>query len=342
MSAEGLGLLAAAGVLFGALLRATAPLLLAALGGLMSELAGVVNVALEGLILIAAFFGVLGSALLPIWLPQWPPQMVLVAAVCMGLAASVLAALLLGVVHIEFDGDIIVAGIGVNLLAAGLTVFLMVIVSGDKGSTSSLTSAVLPGLVIPGLEDWPVLSIWLNGEAGLGHHVLIYVAFAAVAVVALVLFSTPLGLRLRAVGENHDCARAAGLPVRRLQYTALACSGVLAGLGGLYLSMGYLSVFQADMSAGRGFLALAAVYLGARRPLGVLWASLLFAAASVAAAQLGLLQIPSQAVFMVAPLVTIAAMVIAANRRRQNDLNTRRRALARLRAHGPSTPTSTP
>lgn len=336
MNAESLGLLAAAGVLFGALLRATAPILLAALGGLIAELAGVVNVALEGLILIAAFFGVLGSALVPLWFPQLPPACAPWIGLASGLAASVLAAWLLAFVHLEFQADLIVAGIGVNLLAAGLTVFLMVRVSGDKGSTASLASAVLPGLPIPGLQAWPALSIWLNGEGGLGQHVLIHAAFLAVALVSVALFRTPFGLRLRAVGENPESARAAGLPVRRIQYGALACSGLLAGLAGVYLSMGYLNVFQADMSAGRGFLALAALYLGARRPLGALGASLLFGAASVLAAQLGLLALPSQAVFMVPPLVTMAALVIAAQRR-----NRREQPLQRTAPAGPEHPRPT-
>jgi general nucleoside transport system permease protein len=340
MSADILAAVAAGGVLFGALLRATAPILLAALGGLVAELAGVVNVALEGLLLLAAFFGVAGSVLLPLWFAQLPPGLVLLGAAALGLLAAVLAALLLGVVHLEFGADIIVAGIGVNLLAAGLTVFLMVILSGDKGSTASLASAVLPSVMIPGLERWPLLSVWLNGESHAGHHVLVHVAFLAVAALAVLLFRTPFGLRLRAAGENPACALAAGLAVRRIQYRALACSGLLAGLGGLYLGMGYLNVFQADMSAGRGFLALAAIYLGARRPLGVLWACLLFGAASVGAAQLGLLQVPSQAVYMLPPLVTIAAMVVAAERRRRRELRARRRALEILLL--PESPGSAP
>ena len=127
------------------------------------------------------------------------------------------------------------------------------------------------------------------------------------------------GAHLRAVGENPEAARAAGLPVVRLQYTALALSGALAGVGGLYLSMGYLSLFQADMTGGRGFLALAAVFLGARRPLGTLAAALLFGAASVAAAQLGLLEVPTQLVHLLPPLVTLLTLVAVAEWRQRQQ-----------------------
>jgi simple sugar transport system permease protein len=328
MSIEPTALLIVAAAVFAAGLRAAAPIILGALGALVSELAGVINVGIEGLILVAAFFGVIGSAFAPTWLPGLAPWAWPWVGAALGLAAAVLLALLLGVFHLEFGADIIVAGIGLNLLAAGLTVFLMVTISGDKGSTAGLASSTLPTLKIPGLASWPVLDAWLNGEGGAGHHLLVYTAFLAVAATSIALYRTRFGLRLRAVGENLEAALAAGVPVKRVQYAALAASGVLAGLGGVYLSMGYLSLFQADMSAGRGFLALAAVFLGARRPLGTLAAALLFGASAVLAAQLGLLDIPGQVVFMLPPLVTLAAMVAVSERRARRE----RRALQRAAA----------
>ena len=337
MRPEFLAFMITAGAIFAAWLRASSPIILGALGAMVSDLAGVVNVGIEGLMLVAAFFGVIGSAYAPMWFPGsaawcWP----LVGAV-LGLTAAVALALLFGAFHLELGADVIVAGIGINMLAAGLTVFLMVTISGDKGSTAGLRSYVLPTLQVPGLESWPVLNAWINGDGGVGHHVLIYTAFLAVAAISVALYRTRWGLRLRAVGENRDAAVAAGLPVKRLQYTALAVSGLLAGLGGLYLSMGYLSLFQADMTAGRGFLALAAILLGARRPLGTLGASLLFGASSVLAAQLGLIHIPSQIVYMVPPLVTLLAMVIVHERRTQRE----RRLLRQAASTAASIPTST-
>lgn len=316
-----------AATLAAALLRAAAPIVLAALGGLIAELAGVVNVALEGLMLLAAFFGVIGSAYAGVWFPGIAPWAGLLFGAGLGLLAALAAALLLAVFHLELGADLIVAGIGINLLAGGLTVFLMVTLTGDKGSTASLASGALPLLHLPGLAAWPALDVLANGDSRRGHHVLVWVAFAACALLSFVLYRTRLGLRLRAVGENPAAARAGGLPAKRLQYLALAASGLLAGLGGLYLSMGYLTLFQADMASGRGFLALAAVFMGGRRPLGTLAASLLFGASAVLATQLGLFDIPSQVVYMVPPLVTIVALVAFSHRR---AVAQRRRAAASL------------
>lgn len=330
MSIDMMALTTTAAMLFAALLRAASPIILAALGALVSDLAGVVNVGIEGLMLVAAFFGVVGSAFAPVWLPGSPAWVWPLVGAALGLLSALVLALLLGVFHLEFGADIIVAGIGINLLAAGLTVFLMVTISGDKGSTASLTSYVLPNLHIPGLGAWPLLDAWVNGDGGAGHHVLVYTAALAVGAVTVGLVRTRLGAHLRAVGENREAAIAAGISVKTVQYLALGTSGVLAGLGGLYLSMGYLTLFQADMSAGRGFLALAAIFLGARRPLGTVGAALLFGASSVLGAQLGLFNIPSQVVYMVPPLVTLLTMGIVMERRSARRRAALQRAVEQL------------
>ncbi|HET7867383.1 MAG TPA: ABC transporter permease, partial [Burkholderiaceae bacterium] len=208
-----------------------------------------------------------------------------------------------------------------NLLAAGLTVFLLVTLVGDKGSTAGLHSPALPALHIPGLAGMPALDMLLNGDGGHGHHVLVYAAFLAVGGLWVFLIHTRYGTWLRAVGENPQAALGAGIPVKRVRYAALLLSGGFAGLGGIYLSMGYLTLFQADMSAGRGFLALAAVFLGARRPLGTLGAALLFGATAVLATQLGALALPTQVVYMVPPFITLCALVFAGRRRPGPDRN---------------------
>jgi ABC-type uncharacterized transport system permease subunit len=303
-----------AATLFVAVLRATTPILFAALGGLVSDLAGSINVALEGLMLIAAFFGVLGSVYAGQWLPGLPVWAHAWIGCAAGLAAALLVTAMLGFFHLELGADLIVAGIAINLLAAGLTVFLLVTIVGDKGSTAGLRSPALPSLHVPGLTGLPALDTLLNGDGGHGHHVLVYAAFLAVAGLWLFLTRTRYGTWLRAVGENPNAALGAGIPVKRVRYLALLLSGALAGLGGIYLSMGYLTLFQADMSAGRGFLALAAVFLGARRPLGTLGASLLFGASTVLATQLGAIDLPTQVVYMVPPFITICALVFAGRR----------------------------
>lgn len=302
-----------------ALLRAATPILFAALGGLLSDLAGSINVALEGLMLVAAFFGVLVSAFAPAWFPGWAPWLYPWLGCLAGLAAALLLTALLAVFHLELGADLIVAGIAINILAAGLTVFLLVTLVGDKGSTAGLNSPALPSVRIPGVAGWPVLDLLLNGEGGQGHHVLIYLAFASAAAMSLFLAHTRYGVWMRAVGENREAAMSAGIPVKRVQYLALLGSGLLAGLGGLYLSMGYLTLFQADMTAGRGFLALAAVFLGGRRPGGTWAAALLFGAAAVLATQLGATPLPTQLVHMLPPVVTLLMLMWVGRRRRSSN-----------------------
>lgn len=301
-----------------AVLRAATPILFAALGGLVSELAGCINVGLEGMMLIAAFFGVIGAIYAQRWFPGLAPCLYPWLGCAAGLLAALLLAALLAFFHLDLGADLIVGGIAINLLAAGLTVFLLVSLVGDKGSTASIATPVLPSLFVPGLGGLPLLNLLFNGESGDGHQLLLIAAFAAVPVLSLFLSRTRLGAWMRAVGENRAAALAAGIPVRRVQYAALLSSGLLAGCGGIYLSMGYLSLFQADMTAGRGFLALAAVFLGARRPLGMLAAALLFGGAGVLATRLGAVGWPTQVVYMLPPLVTILALVLAGRRRTRN------------------------
>ncbi|MES2941654.1 MAG: ABC transporter permease, partial [Pseudomonadota bacterium] len=151
MSAETVSFALSVAVIFAALLRAATPVILAALGGLVSDLAGVINVALEGMMLVAAFGGVMGSAYAPMVFPFLPTWAYPLVGCAVGLGAALLASLVLGLFHLEFGADLIVAGIVLNVLAAAGTVFLMVTLTGDKGSTANLSSHSLPTLAIPGL-----------------------------------------------------------------------------------------------------------------------------------------------------------------------------------------------
>ncbi|MBB3612506.1 ABC transporter permease [Rhizobium sp. BK602] len=297
------------GTLLAAILRASAPIILSAFGGLISDLAGSVNIALEGIMLVAAFFGVIASAYSAIWFPEAPLWLHPWMGCLAGLIAGTVIAGVLAVFHLELGADIIVAGVGINILASGLTVFLLVSITGDKGSTATLTSYALPSLHIPFVDHVPIIGTILNGDGLVGHNIVVYAALLATPLLSLLLYRTRFGLRLRAVGENPDAALAAGISVKRVQYSALLLSGLLASLGGVFLSMGYLTLFQADMTGGRGFLALAAVFLGGRRPLGTLVAAVIFGASTVFAAQLGSYNVPSQVVFMIPPALTILALV---------------------------------
>ncbi len=294
-----------------AVLRVSTPLILPALGGLISELGGVINIALEGIMLVAACTGVLVS----VW-----TQSAWLGALA-GVAMGTFVALVLAFFHLNLKADLILAAIALNLLASGGTIFVVYLVTGDKSSTSRLVSGQMPFLsdFIPGVRAL--------GEIGrlLDQNVLTYAAFVLTAVVALFLYRTRTGMHLRAVGENPEAARSVGINVRRMQYLALVLSGVLAALGGVYLSMGYVKFFARDMTGGRGFIALAAIYLGARKPLGVLIAALVFGAAEALSIQLGNLRVPTQLVQIIPYFATLAALVIYAVVQRQ-------RALARQRA----------
>lgn len=301
------------------IIRVSTPLILPALGGLLSELAGVINIALEGIMLAAAFFGVVVGALAPTWFPGLPPW----AAIWLGVVAGIVAALILSWIiaffHLELGADIILAALAINILAQGGTVFIMFALTGDKGSTSTLASPAIPAIIIPFVNDLPFLGRLLNAENLTGYNIMTYAAFIFTALVWLFLYRSPLGTHLRAVGENPAAAASVGINVKRVQYIALLLSGFLAALGGLNLSMGYLTIFQADMTAGRGYIALAAVFLGNKNPFGTMVAALIFGAATALAAQLGTLNIPNQYFEMIPPFVTIAALVIY-NVRRQAQI----------------------
>jgi simple sugar transport system permease protein len=297
-------------------LRVSTPIILAALGGLLSELAGVINIALEGIMLGAAFAGVMVSAFAPQWFPGLPVWIFPWIGVLAGIMTGIVLAWLLAFFHLELGADIILAALGINILAAGGTVFLMYSITGDKGSTSTLASPAIPNIVVPFVNNIPFVGTLLNAENLTGYNVFTYVALIMTVLITVFLYKMPLGAHLRAVGENPDAAASVGINVKRVRYYALLASGVMAALGGLNLSMGYLTIFQANMTAGRGFIALAVIYLGNRNPIGTVIAALIFGAATSLGAQLGTLSVPPQLIEMIPPAVTVIALVIYNLRRR--------------------------
>lgn len=298
------------------IIRISTPLILPALGGLISELAGVINIALEGLMLIAAFFGVVVGTFSPQWFPALPFWVHPWVGVLAGIVSALVLAWVIAFFHLELGADIILTALAVNILAQGATVFIMFALTGDKGSTSTLASPAIPNIVIPFVNNVPVLGQLLNAENLTGYNIMTYTALIFTVLVWIALYRTPFGAHLRAVGENPQAAASVGINVRRVQYLALLLSGFFAALGGLNLSMGYLTIFQANMTAGRGFIALAAVFLGNRNPIGTVAAAIIFGAATALAAQLGTLEMPPQYIEMIPPAVTIAALVVYNLRRR--------------------------
>jgi len=289
-----------------AILRVMTPILLPALGVAISELAGSVNIALEGIMLMSAFFGVIVSAFTGS----------LFLALLAGLAAGVITGAILAYFHLKLKADIILAAIALNMFASGFTIFMLYLMTGDKGSTSSLKSLVFPEIQIPILKSIPVL-----GPIFSGHNIMTYIALLAVPFFYVLVFKTPLGLRIRAVGQNPHAAESVGINVNRIKFYALLLSGLFGAFGGLYLSMGYVSWFSRDMTAGRGFIAIAASTLGGNMPLGMLWSSLLFGFVNSIAIYIASLDIPSELIQMIPYLITVIALGVFAMKTQMKKKN---------------------
>lgn len=287
--------------LFASTVRAATPLILAALGGIFSERSGVVNIALEGIMLIGAFFAMLIS-----YLGQQmglPPFVSALSGAIGAMVFGFLISMIHAVVSIRYRADQVVSGVAINILALGLTGFLLQQIFNTSGNSPSVPN--LPAAPIPLLSSIPVL-----GPIFFNQPPIVYAALIAVPVSAFVLFRTPLGLRIRAVGEHPKAADTVGINVFRLRYLGVAVSGVLAGLGGAYLSLGQLNIFTEGMTNGRGFIALAAVIFGKWNPWGALGACLLFGLAD--AVQISLqnagVNIPSDFLLMLPYVLTLVAL----------------------------------
>ena len=257
------------GALLASTLRMATPLILCALAGLLAERSGVIDLGLEGKMLFAAFAAGAAGAVYGS------------TAVAVALAIGVATGLswLHGLACVSYRGDQVVSGVATNIIAAGLTVVLGMAWFAQGGQTPAVSSAVRISPLMPDLADWvqgiaiigPVL-----GPGLLGHDALVYLAFAMVPAVWWLLFRTRFGLRLRAVGENPQMVDAAGVSVTGLRYAALTMNGILCGLAGSYLVLAQSASFSQNMTAGRGFMALAAMIFGRWHPVKALWACLLF------------------------------------------------------------------
>lgn len=245
--------------LWAATLAMATPIALPALGGTFSERSGVVNIAMEGIMLIGAFFAVLFSYLTN------NPWLGLVGAVIMGALISLLFAWF----TVNIGADQIIVGMGINIFAAGLTAFMLNLIFGFGGTPRE--TPPLPNLTLPVIKDIPFIGPIIGQQ-----NSVVYIMLLAVFISHYFLFRTNLGLRIRAVGENPQAADAAGINVWRIRYLGVILGGMLSSLGGVYLSLGLLNSFEVNMSSGRGYIALAAMIFGKWTPIGSLGASLLF------------------------------------------------------------------
>lgn len=262
-----------------AILRVTTPILFASLGNVISDKAGVSNIAMEGTMLTASLAGVLVSAY------SGNAFIGLLAALLVGVLFSAFMAY----ISLYLGTKIIMAGIALNLFASSFTVYVLYMFTGQKGNSASLASKQLPTIDIPVIKNIPVL-----GEILSGHNVLVYVALLSIVVIYVMLNKTKLGAHIKAVGENPSAAASVGINVRRVQFISLCLSGLLAGFGGAFMSMGYLSMFTRDMIAGRGWIAIAASAMGRSMVIPTVITSFLFGIFSAVGNVLQLQNMPSE------------------------------------------------
>jgi simple sugar transport system permease protein len=255
--------------LFAAMLRYATPLLFAALGGVITERSGVINVGLEGMMLMGCFFGVYGADILHSWV--------------LGLGVAMIAGGLLALLHAVFSihlrGNQIVSGVGINFLALGITGYWFTQHYGPNGTPTNIP--MVPNVKLPLVQH-----VGFFGQAIGDANLMTWIALALVPGLTFFLFRTTWGLRLRSVGEKPRAADTVGLPVLRIRYAAVIASGMLAALGGAYLSVGFVGSFTPNMTEGRGFIALAAMIFGKWKAWGAMWATLLFGFGSALADRL--------------------------------------------------------
>jgi simple sugar transport system permease protein len=267
------------GTMLASTLRLATPLIFCALAGLFSERSGVVDIGLEGKMLFAAFAaGACGAA---------TGSTALAMAAALGIAVAL--SWMHGLACVSHQGDQVVSGVAINIIAAGLTVVLGIAWFGQGGQTPPVHSTVRIQPLFASLTEALSGVPWVGaliGEGLLGHNVLVYLALVLVPLSWWLLFNTRFGLRLRAVGENPLMVDAAGVSVTGLRYTALTINGMLCGLAGSYLVLAQSASFSPNMTAGRGFMALAALIFGRWYPVGALWACLLFGFLDAAAIRL--------------------------------------------------------
>jgi simple sugar transport system permease protein len=273
--------------LFASMLRYATPLIFGALGGMFSERSGVVNVGLEGMMLMGAFFGIMAADKLDSWF----------LGLVVGILSGGAMALLHAIWSVHLRADQIISGFAINFLALGITGYLFIDIYGQEGTPTDIPSIPAVNLdFLSGPLGWLGDLDWIGGQpAGVftaiglifgNLNLMIWIALILIPLSWVVLFKTPLGLRIRAVGEHPRAADTVGIDVYRIRYGAVIASGMLAAAGGAFLSIGFVNSFNENMTAGRGFIALAAMIFGNWRPFGAAAACLLFGFSSALAQRL--------------------------------------------------------
>lgn len=272
-------------------IRVTIPIGFAALAGMIAERAGIINMGLEGMMLIGAFFSVVGSYL------TGSPWIGLIFAMVSG----AMIGLLMSVFAVGFKCEHMLTGVAANLLASGLTVVLLQMIWNTRGKSEAVNG--LGVISVPIINKIPILKDLIGTISPL-----FYILVALMLIIWFMLYHTPIGLRIRVVGDNPFMAGSMGVKVYRIQYACMALSGALAGLGGAYLSIGDINMFSKGMTAGRGYIALSMVILGGWHPVGVVVSGLVYGVAQSLQFRIQSVKIPAQLVQMLPYLVTILVL----------------------------------
>lgn len=295
------------------ILTKIAPILLAAIGGAATQMGNILNIGLEGMMLVGAFSAIV------IGHTSGSPYVGILAAI----GAALILALIFAVASLVFKADFIVVGIGVNLLAIGATVLLLQVLYGNPGVTPGNVKSNLPKIDLGPLSQIPIIGPAINNQT-----ILVWLAFIMVPIYAFMLYRTRYGVHLRAVGEDEPAAVAAGINVTRVKFVSIMISGVLCGMAGAQLAMATLGSFTAGMTSSRGFIAVAALTFGLARPYRTMVACIIFGTADALADRMAIAGANPSLSLMTPYIITIIALVLAALRVRA-ALNARaKRALA--------------
>ncbi len=277
------------------IIRVGVPLLYASMSAYVADISGIPNIAVEGIMIFGALFGVYFSALTQ---SAW-----------LGLLAVILIGAFMGLVMAFFtmkmNASPIMIGIALNLFATDFSVWLLLLWTGTKGTTASLPSKVLPSWNIPIIKDIPIL-----GEIISGHYFLTYVCVVLAIFIYILVYKTPFGLRMKACGLDEHAAESVGIKVNQVRLIAIVMSGIFAALGGAYLSMGYMSIFSNNMTASRGWTGIAANAVGGGNFLVVVLTTVLFSVAQGVVNQLALTDLPANLVNIIPYVCVLVAMVL--------------------------------
>lgn len=290
--------------LFYVIIRSSTPIMIAAMAAVISKQAGIMNIGIEGIMLIGAFSGFSISYFTGNWL---------LALLGTALIGTLVAAFMV-IAHLKYGSNIFIIGNGINLLAIALTKFLLSAMFGVQGSITDPHLNTIPKISIGILERVPALDAMFNN-----YSLLEVASIVLVIVVAYMLYRTPWGLRLRSIGLSGMAAETAGIRVNRMKFQVLVISGILAALAGAHLSIGYSSLFAENMTNGRGFMGVSAMAFGSGNPILAAACSLIFGACEAVGARLQIYGFPSQFVLMLPYVITLLVLSVSVFRRFQRE-----------------------